>query len=224
MGYLRKERIACMRERARGNTKVFDPLPWSTGLCDLWSDPELLYTSSNCLGGVCCICYLPARTFVDILNDDPNIWDPATRLAGTAVRGAFGVQFSSAGQACLWNSFLLTLLPCIRIPWRWAVRKKYFVEGSVMGDMFASTLCCFCSAMQEAREVRVERDPIFAALAQVCLQPLIGRRSGHEPQHKFNSSSFLSTELPPSCRLRFARLLSTGGRCNAAQQHNHRRV
>jgi Cys-rich protein (TIGR01571 family) len=186
-GYLRKQRLACIRERARGNTKVFDHLPWSTGLCDIWSDPELLYSSSNCLCGICCICYLPARTFVNILNDDPNIWDPSTRLADTTVRGACGMQFSSAGQACFWNSILLTALPCIRIPWRWAVRKKYFVEGSILGDIFASTICCFCSAMQEAREVRVEVDPIFAALAQVAVDFISSTYNSHSKtmSHRF---------------------------------------
>ena len=166
-GFLRKHRLALMRHRAIGDTNPVELLPWSTGLCDIWADQELLYMSSHCMCGVLCLACLPARTFVNVVNEDPNVWNPALRNASQPVRGACGVKFRTPGQACCWNALLLSVVPCLRCPWRLAARQKYFVEGSILGDVAASTLCFFCAALQEAREVHIEQDPVFTALARV---------------------------------------------------------
>jgi len=55
----------------------------------------------------------------------------------------------------LWNMAVLTVVPPVRCFWRWRLRRKYVVQGMLIGDVIAVTLCCVCATLQEAREVRV---------------------------------------------------------------------
>uniref|UniRef100_A0A6T8HJP9 Uncharacterized protein n=1 Tax=Hemiselmis andersenii TaxID=464988 RepID=A0A6T8HJP9_HEMAN len=169
-GALRDARANAMKTKLGYGVKV-DPLPWSTGLCDFWSDPELLYMSTHGIGGVCCFICLPAKTRVDYMNSE-DVWtrktDPRrTSAADVGILGECNVKFSSASWAYLWNASLLAAFPPIRYWWRWSFRKKYVVKGTLIGDIISSTFCYLCAALQEQREVRVARDPLFVAVKKI---------------------------------------------------------
>jgi len=173
VGELTERRRRAMKARANPTLtkEVFQPLPWSTGLCDLWTDPELLYTSTSGLCGLCGFVCLPAKTFVELLNG-ANVWTRQTLPGRTSaedvgIRGAFGMKFSSPSWALLWNAMILALLPPVRVFWRWRLRQQYVVQGALWGDCLAVSLCYFCSAMQEQREIRIEQDAMFAAVHRI---------------------------------------------------------
>mmetsp|Transcript_50968 Transcript_50968/g.103641 ORF Transcript_50968/g.103641 Transcript_50968/m.103641 type:complete len:221 (-) Transcript_50968:431-1093(-) len=169
LGELTEKRRRAMKARLNPalTREVFAPLPWSTGLCDLWTDPELLYTSSHGLCGLCGFVCLPAKTFVELLNG-ANVWTRQHHgRAEDSIRGAMGAKFSSPSLALLWNALVLAIFPPIRVYWRWRLRQQYVVRGALWGDCFAVSLCYFCSAMQEQREIRIEQDPMFAAVHKI---------------------------------------------------------
>ncbi|KAJ1475197.1 hypothetical protein T484DRAFT_1910147 [Baffinella frigidus] len=99
-------------------------------------------------------------------NEEPQVWHMKHAIAGDEepqVKGAFGVKFSSPGQAMVFNAAVLTACPPVRVLWRYILRQKYLVQGKIWGDVFAVTACYLCSALQEQREVRIAEDPLFAA-------------------------------------------------------------
>jgi Cys-rich protein (TIGR01571 family) len=87
--------------------------------------------------------------------------------AEVGVKGECGVKFSSPSYAYAWNAFILGACPPIRVWWRWSFREKYVVKGSLCGDIISVCLCYLCTAMQEQREMRVARDPLYVAVKKI---------------------------------------------------------
>lgn len=146
-------------------------LPWSTGLLDVWRDPEILAMSST--GGLCGLCMimcLPAKTFVDVQNGT-DVWkrdiDPKLTAEEVGIKGALGLKFTSPGWALLWNMGVLACCPPVRAFWRWRLRRKYVVQGQLCGDIISVTLCYVCATLQEAREVRVCEDELFTSIKNI---------------------------------------------------------
>ena len=124
-GDLLRQRADAMKlVQYKGVSKTpVEELPWSTGLLDVWKDPELLSMSmtgvprapvpllgmatdlaadrqtpdlcdaAGGLCGVCCILYLPAKTFVDVQNG-AGVWkrriDPTLSAEDVGIKGAMG--------------------------------------------------------------------------------------------------------------------------------------
>mmetsp|Transcript_45463 Transcript_45463/g.71250 ORF Transcript_45463/g.71250 Transcript_45463/m.71250 type:complete len:237 (+) Transcript_45463:223-933(+) len=192
----RRKRAMKARENPTLHKTQYAPMPWSTGLCDLWTDPELLYMASHGFCGICCFVCLPAKTYVDLVNG-LDVWrrkplPGRTSADEVAIRGAFGINFSAAGWAMLWNAFILSLFPPIRIYWRWRLRQKYVVQGALYGDAVAVTVCYFCSALQEQREIRIEQDGLFAAVKGI---------DGAKLPTSYQASFGISTEKSDTTRL-----------------------
>lgn len=171
LGALREQRATAMKQQLGMSDKKPDRLPWSTGMFECWTDPELLYMSAHGMLGFCCIICLPAKTRVDFLNNEDvwtNIPDPRRATAKDVdIHGTFGVRFSSPSYAYAWNAAVLAAFPCMRVWWRWSFREKYIVQGSLIGDIISSFLCYPCTALQEQREIRVARDPLFVAVKKI---------------------------------------------------------
>jgi len=95
-GDLRRQRVEAMKlvQHRDMSKRRLEELPWSTGLLDVWRDPELLSMSlTGGLCGVCCILYLPAKTFVDVQNGS-DVWkryiDPKLTAEEVGIKGAMG--------------------------------------------------------------------------------------------------------------------------------------
>lgn len=108
---------------------------------------------------------------MDFLNA-PDVWtkriDPRRATAEeVGIKGECGVKFSSPSYACAWNAFVLASFPPVRVWWRWTFRERFVVKGSACGDLVATLLCYMCTALQEQREIRVARDPLFVAVKKI---------------------------------------------------------
>jgi len=92
----------------------------------------------------------------------------------------------------VWNMVVLTCFPPVRVFWRWRLRRKYVVQGMVIGDILAVTLCYICATLQEAREVRVGEDELFTALKRIdgaALPTTHIASYGVPPKSKYDPSS-----------------------------------
>mmetsp|Transcript_7335 Transcript_7335/g.17654 ORF Transcript_7335/g.17654 Transcript_7335/m.17654 type:complete len:208 (+) Transcript_7335:209-832(+) len=167
---LKQRKLAMERLKDPAKRKEHEEmLPWSSGLLDVTLDSELLAMANGGGCGACCFFFLPAKTMVDVENG-AEVWHMKHAIAGDEepqVKGAFGVKFSSPGQAMVFNAAVLTACPPVRVLWRYILRQKYLVQGKIWGDVFAVTACYLCSALQEQREVRIAEDPLFAATKRI---------------------------------------------------------
>lgn len=103
-------------------------VPWSSGLCDCFSDPR------NC----CITCWCPCITFGQIAE----IVDKGSSACG--VNGALYTLIACVtGCACCYSCF-----------YRAKMRQQYLLKPSPCGDCLVHCCCEYCSLCQEYRELK----------------------------------------------------------------------
>lgn len=107
--------------------------PWSSSLCAL---------SSDCFTGLFCPCILYGRT-AHRLSQKSAKQDPTDMLGYSATNGHCLLMAASCG---LW--WVYPLLQRTR------VRHVYKLEGDMVGDCVRGACCCWCTAVQNEREVK----------------------------------------------------------------------
>ncbi|PON62728.1 PLAC8 motif-containing protein [Parasponia andersonii] len=104
------------------------PVPWSTGLCDCFSDVR------NC----CITCWCPCITFGQIAE----IVDKGSTSCGAS--GALYTLIACVtGVACFYSCF-----------YRSKMRQQYTLEESPCGDCLTHCFCENCALCQEYRELQ----------------------------------------------------------------------
>ncbi|EKX53365.1 hypothetical protein GUITHDRAFT_101069 [Guillardia theta CCMP2712] len=151
-GFLVERRRQAMQKRGmqEATKEQIQEMPWSTGLFDIWTDPETLYVAGHGAWGG-----LPAATSAAPRHEH----FVSTPVAFCCMNNYTSMAYppSEPGRR----------FPFIRVTWRKHARTRFLVKGSCLGDCLAVTLCYFCSALQEAREVRIESDDIFNAIKRI---------------------------------------------------------
>ena len=102
--------------------------PWSSGLCDCFSDVN------NC----CITFWCPCITFGQIAE----IVDKGSTSCG--VHGTlYGLLYVCTGWQCIYSGF-----------YRKKLRMQYMIEGSCCGDCLTSCCCEWCALCQEYRQLK----------------------------------------------------------------------
>uniref|UniRef100_A0A7S0HIM7 Uncharacterized protein n=1 Tax=Hanusia phi TaxID=3032 RepID=A0A7S0HIM7_9CRYP len=121
---------------------------WSTGLLDVTSDYEILSVASLFCGAG--VFFLAPNTALSVFNGRPSL---LSGLAQPLQRLTKGVCNEKDSVLCI-NTCCLLSFPPVLLYWRSALREKYQIEGSCVSDCCASSLCCWCAILQEAREAK----------------------------------------------------------------------
>ncbi|KJE94800.1 hypothetical protein CAOG_05378 [Capsaspora owczarzaki ATCC 30864] len=118
---------------------------WSTGLFAIFDDLSIFIYG---LGASRC---LAINNSVVLGEGKASFGLDSAKIAGPFQCAGF---IGTDGAFCV-NCAVCTCLPCVYILWRGDVRKKFGIQGSFMGDLFAALCCACCAIMQDSRELKI---------------------------------------------------------------------